>query len=359
MVALALLGILPGRLLAQSVTGTVVRPEGPDSTPVGDVRVVLHRVGSDQQGPIDSMVTGPDGRFRFRFVPDSALHLLSARYGGIEYFSAPLERDSTGPQTVRLVVHDTSSRAPVAVSARHLVIPRAGADGTREVLDLVQLDNRGTLTRVAPDSAGASWAGPLPAPSEGLELGESDVSPDAVTRRGDSVIVSAPIAPGEKQLALQYHLPGGRGRIDVPVGSSPVSLNVLLEEPGASVEASGLAPADSQLIEGRSFRRWSGNVPAGSTVRISLPAGPPKTTPILAAMVGAVALALAFVAWRVIPRPPAGGTDHLVGALAALDARYQGREGEVPPEEWAGYLDRRRRLKAELRSALARESGSR
>ena len=38
-------------------------------------------------------------------------------------------------------------------------------------------------------------------------MGESDLSPDAVTRRGDSVLVLAPIAPGDKQLTLQYVIP--------------------------------------------------------------------------------------------------------------------------------------------------------
>ena len=133
-----------------------------------------------------------------------------------------------------LVVHDTSSRAPVELAARHVVIPRAGEDGTREVLDLVLLRNAGVVTRVAPDSLGASWLVPLPPESEGLDLGESDVSPDAVVRRGDSAVVSAPISPGEKRIALQYHLPSG-GQDDRGAGRrQPVAANVLLEEPGAT-----------------------------------------------------------------------------------------------------------------------------
>jgi hypothetical protein len=310
---------------------------------------------------VDSAVTGPDGRFRFTLARDTtALHLLSARHDGIEYFSTPLDnRPAGGDEGVTLVVHDTSSSAPVGVSARHIVIPRAGEDGTREVLDLVLLANAGTETRVAPDSLGASWTGLLPPRSEGLELGESDVSPDAVTRRGDSAIVSAPIAPGEKQLALQYHLPAGRQEIEIPVGPQPVGLNLLLEEPGATVTAPGLALADSQLLEGRSFRRWTGDLPANSTVRVTLPGAGPDTTPILAAMVAVLTLALLAAAWRMLPRAPAVSTDRLIGDLAMLDTRYQGREAETTPEEWARYLERRGKLKAELGAALARESGGR
>jgi hypothetical protein len=360
-VALALLVFLAGPLAAQSVSGIVVRPAGRDSVPVRGARVVLHQVAQAAQGPVDSVVTGTDGRFRFALIRDTTtLHLLSARHHGIEYFSTPLDnRGSGGNEAVTLVVHDTSSSAPVGISARHVVIPRAGDDGTREVLDLVLLANAGTETRVAPDSLGASWTGPLPPGSEGLDLGESDVSPDAVIRRGDSAIVSAPIAPGEKQLAFQYHLPAGRQEIVIPVGSEPVGMNVLLEEHGATVTAPGLALADSQVIEGRSFRRWSGNLPANATVRVTLPGAGSDATPILAALVAVLALALLAAGWRMLPRARAISTDRLVGEIALLDTQYQGREPETNPEEWARYLERRARLKAELEAALARESGGR
>ena len=344
----------------------MVRPVDGDSTAVSGARVVLHRVGQADQGPVDSTSSGPDGEFRFRLVPDtSVLYLLSARYQGIEYFSFPLDRASArDPSPVTLVVRDTSSRTPVTVSARHVVIPRPGEDGSREVLDLLLLVNQGTETRVAPDSLGSSWSGPLPPASEGLELGESDVSPDAVNRRGDSVLVSAPIAPGEKQLALQYHLPAGGQAVELPVGAEPVSLNVLLEEPGASAAGPGLATSDSQTIEGRWFRRWTGDVPANAVIRISLPGGGGSSAPVIAALVTVLALALLLAGWRILPRgaaaaAPATGpdeADRLVNEIAALDASYQGREAELPAEEWIRYLERRAALKAEVAATLARVS---
>ena len=210
------------------MAGVVVRPSDGDTVPVAGARVVLHRVTQAEQGPLDSSPSGADGRFRFALTRDTAaLYLLSARYQGIEYFTLPLDRaPERDPEAARIVVHDTSSTTPVTVSARHVVVPRPGDDGTREVLDLVLLANAGIRTRVAPDSLGASWSGPLPPASEGLDLGESDVSPDAVTRRGDSVIVSAPISPGEKQLAFQYHLPGGRQTVELPVGGEAVGVGV-------------------------------------------------------------------------------------------------------------------------------------
>ena len=344
-----------------------MRPTAGDTLPVPGVRVVLHRVAEAVQGPVDSVPSGTDGGFRFALQRDTAsLYLLSARYHGIEYFSVPLSRDpGRGPEEITLVVHDTSSRAPVTVSARHVVIPRPGDDGTREVLDLVLLANAGTETRVAPDSLGASWSGPLPPESEGLDLGESDVSPDAVTRRGDSVIVSAPISPGEKQLAFQYHLRGGRRTVEVPVGAQPVALNVLVEEPGASVAGPAMLEADSQAIEGRSFRRWSGDVPANAVIRVTLPGADTPDRPVIAVLVTVLALALLLAAWRILPRRAAlrgpapvaeHGADRLLNEIAALDARYGGREAETPADEWARYLERRAALKAAAADALARGS---
>jgi hypothetical protein len=341
----------------------VVRPSDGDTVPVSGVRVVLHRVGKGEQGPLDSVPSGAGGRFRFALERDTAsLYLLSARYQGIEYFTLPLDRTEVRPESVTVVVHDTSSRAPVTLSARHVVIPRPTEDGTREVLDLILLANAGTRTRVAPDSMGASWAGVLPSASEGFDLGESDVSPDAVTRRGDSVIVSAPISPGEKQLAFQYHLPGGRRAVDLPVGSERAALNVLVEEPGATVSGPGLAEAEPETIEGRSFRRWSGDVPANSVIRISLPGAGTASTPVIATLVAGLALALLLAAWRIFPRgaaamPPPGrraDADLLLNQIAALDARYQGRESETPGDEWTRYCERRAALKAEAAAALAR-----
>ena len=149
---------------------------------------------------MDSTTSARDGRFRFRFTPDtSAIYLLSARYAGVEYFSPPVQLDSARRDTaISVVVYDTSSTAPIELAARHIVIPRAGDDGTREVLDLVVLQNQGTVARVAPDTLGASWSAPLPPGSEGLDVGQGDVSPDAIVRRNDSIFMAAPIGPGRR-----------------------------------------------------------------------------------------------------------------------------------------------------------------
>ena len=350
------------------VEGRVLVPGERDTTRLEGARVLLHRVGRDLQGPIDSTVADTSGRFRFRFRADtSAVYLLSARYGGIEYFSSPVHTNPARPDTaLALLVYDTSSSAPVSLEARHIVVPRPGEDGSRAVLDLIVLLNHGLRARVSADSLHASWSMPLPAASTGLEIGESDVSPDAVRRQNDSVLVTAPIAPGQKQLSLEYLIPRGRSTVEFPVGVGGGRLNVLVEENGARVSGGTLALADSQVIEGRAFHRWTGDVPPGGSVHLTLPALPRTPVAVLAGLVAAVGLALALAAWRILRRGPARPVpapppdpDPVLEAIAALDARYAGKESETPAEEWQRYQAERARLKAELAASLAMRSGGR
>ena len=356
LLSLSVLPVLPG-LAAQTVRagGAVLKA---DSTPVPGTRVVLHQVGRTLQGPLDSSRTDRRGRFRFAFRPDtSALYLLSVRHAGIEYFSPPVHTNPERPDTtIRILVYDTSSTAPVALEARHLVVTRPGEDGSRSVLDLVVLLNKGNRTRVAPDSVGASWVGLLPRGTMGLEVGESDLSPDAITRRGDSLLVAAPLAPGEKQVTVQYVVPAGSKELELPFTEPVSSVNVLAEENDVVVSGGSLALADSQVLQGRSFRRWAGAVPAGGVLRVVLPGRSRVPEGLLPSLVGAVVLVLVGAGWYFLarrPRLPAASPAVLLDAIAALDARYLGREGETSAGDWDSYQTQRRRLKAELEAALA------
>jgi hypothetical protein len=334
-----------------------------DSVPVAGSRVVLHEVGQRKQGPIDSVQADRLGRFSFILGPDtSAFYLASTRYSGIEYFSSPLPTNpakASGP--ARIVVYDTSSTAPVALQTRHLVVTRPGEDGSRGILDLIILRNSSHRTRIAPDTLTPSWSVPLARGTRGLEVSEGDLSPDAVSRRGDSLLITAPLAPGERELTVQYQVPAGRRTVELPVSGPGVALNVLLEERDAKLVAPGLALADSQVIQGRSFRRWSGKLSQG-VVRIILPTRGPAPGWLLASLVAAFGLGLAGAGWYLYTHRPARSlvpAADLVSAIAALDARYQGREAETSAAEWSSYREKRARLKAELQSSLAAGEASR
>ncbi|HEU4649443.1 MAG TPA: hypothetical protein VFS33_10310 [Gemmatimonadales bacterium] len=362
---------LPSHLVQQPAVaaGTVIRARGADSTALAGARVLLHRIGRAGQGPIDSTRSDGTGRFRFRFSADTgSIYLVSATYGGIEYFSPPVHINPARPDTaLRVVVSDTSSTQRIDLEARHLVISAPRRDGTRAALDLLVLNNPGDRTRISTDSLHPAWEGPLPKGSIGLDVGEGDYSAAAVQRRDDRVAFFAPIGPGEKQLVVDYVLPANQSTVELPM-EQPVGLvNLLLEERNARVLTPGLQPADTEVIEGKTYHRWTGALRAGDTLRVKLPGGGgPAPRWLLPVLVAVVAAGLGAAAWFLLPgpggvakrvAPPHGGdadvADALVIAIAQLDERYAGREAQTDPGEWERYRVERDRLKAKLEAALA------
>ena len=353
-----------GPAAGQSVAGGLVLEVSAagDSSGVAGTAVVLHRIGRELQGPVESAKTNAHGRFRFSFAADtSAIYLVSARRGDIEYFSTPVHLNPGRPDTaMRIVVADTSSAAPVELEARHLVVGAPAPDGTRGIVDIIVLRNKGNRTRVAPDTIRPSWSGPLPGGTIGLEVGDGDVSPSAVARRGDRVAFFAPIPPGEKQLVIEYRLPPGAREARLTVDQPAELLNVLLAEPDATVTGGALALADTQVIDGRSYRRWTGAATPGGVVRLSFPAPPLVLRWVLPVLVAVMAGTLAVAGALLTRRAPAEGqgdpaatADGLLTRVATLDAQYGGKETAIPPDEWHRYQQERARLKAELSAALA------
>jgi hypothetical protein len=366
--ALALLFLAPFAAQAQSrVAGRVARIAGGDTLPIGRIAVVLHRVGQRVQGPVDTSVAGPEGRFSFRFAADTtAAYLLSARYGGIEYFSQPVATNPARPDTgVVVIVADTSSAAPVLVRQRTLLVSAPDESGTRTVLDWFVLSNPGELTRVAPDTIRGSWGTLLPPEAQNVELADnrmSQFSPEVLVFRGDSVLVFAPLSPGDKELMLQYHIPGTLRRFVVPTEGVTDSVLVMLEERGGRVATEGFAAADSQMLDGRAFRRWAGTMRQPGILEIALPAALLSSRQLLIGMVIGAAAVFILLAWLLVrrrrggsPRPPLLNPDpsFLTDAIARLDERYQGREAETTAPDWTRYQVERARLLARLQSALA------
>ncbi len=339
---------------------------GSDTLPVAGVRVVLHRIGPERQGPIDSLVTPASGRFHFTFPADTAaLHILSARHSGIEYFSTPISARSGAPDTaLQILVADTASAAPLVVAQRHLVIPVPDRAGRRQVVDLVMLANRGTRTRVAGSPEGSVWE--IPTPGGALDVHatpESDVSQDALDVREGTIRVLAPIAPGEKQLLIEYDLAPRPGEVSLRLPGPVDTLTLLLEERGVEVSGVALTPGDEEAIDGRTFQRWAGSVgPDGATLTLRFRDGlSPRAWMFL--LVGGTVLSFATLALALVRRrrpAPARGpplrTGELLDRIADLDAQYAGREAAVGPERWAGYQAERALLKREIEDRLAASS---
>lgn len=358
---------MPARAAAQArVGGTVARLAAGDSLPLPGARIVLHSLTAAHQGPVDSVLADASGHFEFRVKPDTAALLLtSSRHDGIEYFSRPARAAAGQPDTgLVILVADTSSSAPVRLAGRYLMIGRPEQAGKRGALDLIVLQNRGDVTRVARDSTVPVWTMPLPKGIEDFTPGESEFSAAAVGHHGDSLTISAPLSPGDRQLMVTYTLPRGVKSVKVPFAAATDSVVFLLEEPTARVVTPGFVATDSQVIETRTYHRWVGALPAAGAVEVKflVPGeGGKEATLALAALLAAGLLVGGVLLLRrrsagAPPVPlPALSPDPaaLIDALARLDAQYAGREAEVGALAWSQYVAQRTELRAALDSAVA------
>jgi hypothetical protein len=358
---LLLLGLLaPWPLAAQQslvLAGRVVRVRGADSSALRGVRVVLHRIGMRAQGPLDSVPADAAGRFRFRIAaPDTqSLYVVSVGYAGIGYFSEPVPGRNQDTPAITLAVFDTATTGrPLALTLRHVVVGR-GPNGERRVLDIAQVVNPDAATRIVRDSTTPLWWMRLAHGALAPQVGEGDVSPDAVRFHGDSVLVTAPFQPGTKQIVVLYDLAANASEIAVPVDALTGEVELLLED-SASVAGAGLREAEPLTIESRRFRRFTAaGVQPGTVLNVAFGrtrTRVPRTT--LAVLLACATLAVgAVIALRVrsaAQAPEVEDADLVLGRIVALDERYAGRESQTPPAEWAEY----QRARADLKARLAR-----
>ena len=325
--------------------------------------IVLHRVGSDRAAPMDSVRSGSDGRFRFRYRPfgaTDALYFVSATYGGIAYFSPPLRSANVTGEDADIIVYETTpDTAKLRVQGRHFVLS-APRDTRRDVVEVFELENEGTRTIIARDSTTPVWSITLPGDAERVAVGQGDISSGAVTIRRGRADVFAPISPGVRQLVLTYQLPLDAFPLSQPVGRPTTVLEVLLEEPRASVEGAQLSEVSPASIEDRMFRRFlAQEVPSNAVLRVVAPA--PVARNASAMKVLAVVMALAMLGavglWfarrrMTTPLPAVLGaseTDRLIAELASLDAVFE-RGGYEKSRET--YERERAELKARIARAL-------
>ena len=213
----------------------------------------------------------------------------------------------TGPaiRAAPLVVYDTSSAGPPArLEGRFLNIFPPGEGGGRNVLEIVQLSNPGTRTRIA-DSLRPVWQVTLPPGADGWVAGEGNLPADAVRLAGDTVKVFAPIWPGApRYTSYQYVLGGRAARILVDQWTG--QLGLLVGDTGAVVTGGDLQALGVHDVEGRRFASYRGGpLEAGTEVRVKF-GGPITAEQLVPYIAGAAGLALAWGLWVALRRssPP-------------------------------------------------------
>lgn len=254
---------------------------GPRPRPLAGGWAVLHQVSMTAGGPVDSVRTDAAGRYRLR-VPQldtAAMYVVSTLYHGVAYFSEPLRILGPGARTAApIAVYDTVSSGsgpPIQLHRRLLTVARPKKDGTRDVLEIVELANPGFTTRIATDTVRPVWAGALPAGVLQFQVGEGDFSAEAVERRNDTVAVFGPVQPGNpRQLTFGYVIPADQRTFTVPIDQPTEEVDLLLEDTTARVVALGLEPLGVQAIEQRRFARYrTGTLARGTSVTVEFPRG--------------------------------------------------------------------------------------
>jgi hypothetical protein len=340
------------------VSGRVVRVAEGDTAGVAGRWVVLHAVTLSTGGPVDSQRTDPAGRFRLRApaLDTAASYLVSVDHQGIGYFSEPIRPDSLPiGELPPLVVYDTSSVVPpVRTAERHILVRAPAADGSRRVIELFVLANRGDRVRIATDTVTPVWQTGLPPDAQSVELGLSDLAGDAIEIADGRLRVFAPVVPGERELLVGYVLSAGIEELTVPLDQPVDMLSVLLGDSTAGIAAPAMPMRGVEQLEGQPLRRYGqDSVPAGMSLRIAFRAGAGSVTWlwIVVPLAGAALVGgLVGVLRRSGPPSPADGVSDDPAVLAAQIAALDAARRELAGEE---YRTRRAALKARLEAALA------
>ena len=291
------------------VAGRVLTPADTGMRPIPGAWVTLHRIGRDRAGPVDSMRTGRQGEYAFRYrttVDDSATWTVSTVYAGIAHFSSSFAEPEVAGEAGEIVVFDTTS-APVElhVRGRHFVVFAARGDEPRRILEVFELENDGVTTALSRGDTTPVWRVPLPASARNVTVDESSLPAGSTRVVRSEVRLHAPLTPGIHQVAVRYELPPSAFPFELRLRDEVDVLEVLVEEPFARVTAEGLEEVESAESEGHRLRRFlARHAHAGLRVRIELPSSARgRRAPAVAFIVGGTAVLMAAALAAALRRP--------------------------------------------------------
>ena len=89
------------------------------------------------------------------------------------------------------------------------------------MLDLIIVRNDGRLTRVAPDTTRGQLECAAAEGTTGLQVGRATSRPRLCAGPETHSSLPRALAPGEKQLTLEYQVPSDRSSIELPFGTVP------------------------------------------------------------------------------------------------------------------------------------------
>jgi hypothetical protein len=251
--------------------------------PISGAWIVLHRVGPDRAGPLDSVKSDSRGRYALSYVrtgSEDAIYFVSASYDGIAYFTPPLAEGKVSGGDGEVTVFDTTSHpVPMSVRGHHVVVSAVDANGLRSVVEVYDLSNDSSVTRIAPSDTpkDATWQARIAPGATNFLVSQGDIPASAVSYTKGVVSVYAPIAPGIKQLSYSYSLPAKSFPLSLPLEKETGIYEILIEERAGSVTGPHLREMDPVTVDERNFRRFlASDMPENSVAVIDLPAAPAR-----------------------------------------------------------------------------------
>jgi hypothetical protein len=251
--------------------------------PVSGAWVVLHRVGPDRAGPLDSVQSDARGHYVFNYTrtgSSDAVYFVSAFYDGIAYFTPPLAEGKVSGDDGEIAVFDTTSgHVPLSLRGHHVVVSAADANARRSVVEVYDLSNDSSVTRVAAGDSptAATWATHIAPAAADFKVGQGDISGQAVSFKDGTVSVFAPLAPGIKQLSFSYSLPANSFPLKLPLEKPTGVYEILIEDKTGKVSGPNIREVDPVTVDERNYRRFlASDMPENSVAVIDLPA-PPST----------------------------------------------------------------------------------
>jgi hypothetical protein len=375
--ALALLCVSAALLSAQSsreARGLVERITPRGERPLAGSWVILHRVGKDVAAPIDSVRTDAAGRFTFRYhaTGDSAaMYFIATSYDGIAYFTPPLRKAVVGGGDADLLVYDTTSGpVPISVRGRHVIVTAPDTGKGRAVLEVFELSNDTSLTRVAGTPEKPTFETTLPDGATNAIATDGDIPAEAVKFVNGRVQVFSPIAPGIKQLSFHYRIPLNKKPIAIPVLAPAAVLEVLVEDTQGDASGAKLKKMASVSLEGRGFKRFvAQDAPGNAAVTVLAPTqvGAAFSTRMALVILGIGVAMLAGLAASVMRKGPLvarademgeADVDDIARKIAALDEAFE-NVSAPSSDQRADHYEARARMKARLTSAIQRRDGVR
>ena len=286
-----------------TLRGVVV--DGRDSVPVPGRTIVLHRVTPDTGMAVDSVRTGPDGRFSFPLdAGEGDVLLTSTRHEGVLYFGPALHGGSV-PSGYRIEVFPTrpaGADPPLSTSRRTIVA--SPERGGLEFMDAIEVSGAADVTLVAPRDAAAGpwWEVALPSGVEGVRALPGGVEGPELEIEARRVRVSAPVPAAGQRLVLGYTAARDEPVVFVP--ERPVErFELVVRGDSATVRVEGLGEGRELRMGQESVRRYSvRSLGPGDTVRVVVGAGSgggsSRTAAWIAAAVGFLLAIGAGLAWR-------------------------------------------------------------